>query len=90
MIACASLASCGPGATVTEYVEIGHGVPRELVEPVEVAPRAVTGLQDALIVTADALEAVGRANGQLAAVSCILFPDNPVDPRACADGEPQR
>lgn len=68
---------------MTEYVAVGHGVDRELLEPVEVAQRPVTGLQDALLVTTDLLEAVGSANGKLAAVSCILFPEDPVDPRAC-------
>lgn len=73
MICSFALASaCAPTPQIEVRTEIVRTeIPAPLLEPVEVRPRRVTGLQGVGEVLTDAVDAVTRANCQLAGIDTI-------------------
>lgn len=68
----AALLASGCAQPTIEYVRVTPDVPAELRQPVEPPKRRVEGLQDVGLVLADQAQALDRANGQIAAIDCIL------------------
>lgn len=72
VLGAALLASgCAKEARI-EWIRVTPDVPAELRQPVEPPKRKVAGLKDVGLVLADQAEALDKANGQIAAIDCIL------------------
>ena len=56
----------------TQIKYVVPDVPEQLREPVATPERDVDTLQDVALVLTDHVEALGRANGQILAIDCIL------------------
>ena len=80
------LAACQP--TQIEYVEKPVSVPEDLRKPVSVPKRQAETLKDVALVLTDHVEALGRANGQIVAIDCILdAAENGVEPKCLEASE---
>lgn len=63
------MAACNP---TIEYVRVVPDVPAQLRSPVAVPDRKAETLKDVGLILTDHVEALGRANGQIVAIDCIL------------------
>ncbi|WP_306130986.1 hypothetical protein [Roseovarius sp. MMSF_3350] len=71
-------ASCAPK---TEIEYITPDVPAELRTPVPVPKRKAETLADVGVILTDHVEALGKANGKIVAIDCILLDAENAEPK---------